>query len=267
MEKITKEDVKKIELDLLKCFSEICDLYGFKWYLGGGTLLGAVRHKGMIPWDDDIDVMMPRESYERFLKARNEIERPEYIRIDTYIDGNCFYPFIKLSDNRTILYEKNNRKDFPSSVNIDIFPIDGVPDDIDRFKKLCRKFDILRRLLLTCIYNEEVSGNNKKRRIKVLLNPIFKLIGPYKISKWIDSMAKRYDFYSGKYVACLVWGYGDKELVSRESFEKQMEMEFEGRKYPVPQNYDEYLTNHYGHYMELPPMEQRIDHDFTAFWK
>lgn len=268
MKRIEAEEAKIIELDLLKVFADICKNYNLKWYLGGGTLLGAIRHEGFIPWDDDIDVMMPREDYEKLLDIKDlNKQLPHYIKLDTYKNKQCFYPFAKLSDRRTVLREKKNKIKYTLSINIDIFPIDGIPEGDKEYHRLCSKIIKLRKLLLTCIYKTEYSSRSMKRFIKKIAGPVLDLIGPFRIAKVIDKIAKEYPIKKSQNVGCLVWGYDEKEKVNRDGFEKAIKVKFEGFSYPAPSNYKEYLTNHYGNYLELPPVEERVNHEFEAYWK
>ena len=268
MKRIEVDEAKDIEWDLLKLFAGVCKKYNLKWYLGGGTLLGAIRHKGFIPWDDDVDVMMPREDYEKLLSIENLVDFiPNYISLDTYKNKKNFYPFAKFSDRRTILYEKKNKPQYTLNINIDIFPIDGVPEDDKEYHDLCERIKTLRRLLLACVYKSEYSSGKAKGVLKKIAEPVLDLIGPFKIAKAIDELAKKYSVKELNNVGCLVWGYDEREKVRKDGFKKAIEVEFEGFSYPAPSNFEEYLTNHYGNYLELPPLDKRVNHEFESYWK
>lgn len=141
--KLSSEEIKQIELNLLLKLDEICKKYKLRYYLCGGTLLGAVRHKGFIPWDDDIDVLMPREDFEKLLRLEKAETR--YGGKDCFLkSGNSIYPFIKLINTNTVLKEKYLSEEFTTGIWIDIFPLDGMPDDEKLSQRNLRKLNFIR---------------------------------------------------------------------------------------------------------------------------
>ena len=127
--KLNSDEVKKIELQLLLKFDELCKKHDLQYSLCGGTLLGAIRHKGFIPWDDDIDVMMPRDDFEKLLKLEKTQASDQVEKLVSWKSGKSIYPFIKMINTKTVLKEKYLDKEYTTGVWIDIFPIDGMPED------------------------------------------------------------------------------------------------------------------------------------------
>lgn len=144
MHPIELDELKSIELDILLAFHDYCEQKGLSYMLYYGTLLGAVRHQGFIPWDDDIDVVMPRDDYEAFFRSFPCDSSFETIKLISYRDRSSIYPFIKLVDTRTEVVEDFVDPRYKTGVWIDIFPMDGLPEDDRPFKenrKAMRKYD------------------------------------------------------------------------------------------------------------------------------
>ena len=168
------DEQKKIQLEMLKEIRDICDEAGLMYFLGGGTLLGAVRHKGYIPWDDDIDLMMPREDYNKLLKIFNEKCNGKskllyYGNLKEY-----YYPYAKVVNTETRLVELDCRNLDEMGVFIDIFPIDFLPEDDKKIKKIFNKFKFLYRIIATYQLKnlESVTTNKFKLILKKITLPI-----------------------------------------------------------------------------------------------
>ena len=266
---ISLEEQRNIQIELLKELKEICDKNNLKYALGGGTLLGAIRHKGYIPWDDDVDLMMPRKDYETLLKIFEENCKENH-KILTYINTkDYYYSFAKIVDASTLLKEGGLRPIETLGVYIDVFPIDFLPNDEKSIKKIFKKYNFLYKAISVYKFSDisKVTKNKVKlffKRITLYFVKAFNLVP--KVLKKLDNIAIEYEDTSK--VACISGRYAEKEIMPREFIEKYILADFEGEKYKIPEDYDEYLTKHYDNYMELPPEEKRkTEHNNIAYWR
>lgn len=268
MKQLSLDEIKAIELSLLIEFDRLCKKNNLYYTLCGGTLLGAVRHKGFIPWDDDIDILMPRPDYDRLLNNINidQKELPSYMKFISWKDGSSDYPFIKFVDKRTKTkvdyYDSNLRA---NHIWIDIFPIDGNPSEERELKKIYRKMIFIRKILCIKIAQGDQGKTFIKRMIKPVLIRSLKWIRLSKLCEKMDNLAKSYDFEKSDYIGGILWGYGPQERIEKKEYMQPIHLEFEGRVFNAPSNYKEYLTGLYQNYMEIPPKEKQEIHGIHAY--
>lgn len=265
MKKLDKKEIMKLELDMLCVFEQVCKKHDLYYTLCGGTLLGAIRHKGYIPWDDDIDIMMTRPDFERLcdLIKQDKVELPSHLKfISWFTKPSMDIPFLKIIDTRTHVEEKYMTND--KHLWIDILVIDGCPEDKEELKKMFIKSLRLRKILFT----KQTKPGTGKTKLKALSKDFVRLLLKPISAKWIchklEELSKTYDFDKCKYIGCIQWGYGPQERVHKDPWLKPIEVEFEGYKFNGPTNYDEYLSHLYGDYMKLPPLDKRVSHDMLV---
>lgn len=265
MKKLTTKDIQAIEFDILLRFSEFCEKNNLRFYLCGGTLLGAIRHKGFIPWDDDIDVCMPREDYEKLLRTypRNDSN----IEITNVTLGNMMAPFIKLKRMDTRIDSQITEGDLNTNLWIDIFPIDGLPSSADKQKKVYKRANQL-RWLYSFTNDKFRKGRTPFRTVaKIFVRTLMRMIGSRYFSNLLNDFAKHYAYQESTYVGCITWGlYGfPAEVMKKTEFEKIEYADFCGHKMPIFSCWEKYLTSCFGDYMSLPRKEDQRTHQMDAY--
>lgn len=242
--------IQEAELRILEDFSKFCDEHGLRYCLAGGTLLGAVRHKGFIPWDDDIDVMMPRPDFEKFLRLTNEVSIGKYDVLWGENYESFPIPYMKIVDRSIQVSYKLMKQS--QSLWIDVFPIDGLPEDEKQFERVVKKINRLKYCLWQATSNEQDIEKRLKRILKFFLFWPLYLIGGYYFVKKITNTAKQYDFEKSKYVGCIVAKYGKREKIEKKYVENRTLLSFENKKFYAPIGFEVYLTNLYGDYNKIP---------------
>lgn len=261
MRKITTaEELHGILLDLGKEFHRVCTRYNIPYYMLGGTMLGAIRHKGFIPWDDDMDFGVPREHYERLKDVLNK-ELPSYYKVLTLDNSKAlFTDIIKISDERTEIKEKfkDNVKE-SLGINIDIFPLDKSSGNSKKAKAITvlLKLSAYRFLSLT-------PKKSYKKALAVLLKILFCRMNKRMVINIID---KHLIEYEGDYIANVYGAWGIKETVQKNVMGIPVLYRFEDTYFYGVADYHAYLSSLYKNYMQLPSPEKRHIHIVNSSWK
>lgn len=259
IDKAKLNKLHEVEQEILDEIDRICRKNKLSYQLSGGTLLGAVRHKGFIPWDDDIDITMIREDYDKFIKIAQLELKDEYF-IQCYETDDCYFPFIKIRKNNTLLDEKEiSHLDCNKGIFVDIFPFEKINNPNSKVLKI--KAVLIKNIWETILVKKGVFKTYKETR-----HPIFsRILGifSYNYLKNIQTaLMKSANVKEGEYLCALCGGYNYKKDIHKYSeMMPAKEIEFEKKKYYSYKNPDHYLTNLYGkNYMELPPKEKRVNH-------
>lgn len=259
------DDLKQAELSILREFIRVCDSLGLKYYLLGGSMLGAVRHRGFIPWDDDIDVGMPRRDYQRFLRQGKSLLPERLFLQNLYTDPEVLHNITKLRDSSTTFIETSVKdRRINHGVFIDIFPLDVYPDDprsrsrIERGAKWAS-----RRIYLAYTLPPEL----KPRGLKALGLRVLGCLAVLRFPRTIDALRRREALYSAEHSGSLIANYcgawGKKEYVPASWYGEGVPARFEDLEARIPDRAELWLTQVYGDYMRLPPPEKRKAHHYA----
>ena len=246
--------------------------HNLRWYMGQGSCIGAIRHKGLIPWDDDIDLLMPREDYIQLHQLAEEFNGTGY-RLSSWSINKTMIPFAKIIDNDSTIWEIKAHP-YISGVFVDIFPMDLTDDNMQLIRKELRAYD--NKLSL---YQASMSYYSIKDIFKLGVSLKFHYFKEGCLSflthcfqdRYLEDL-KRMDLKHNKkegshyilYSACFVYEY-DKEIFKKEWFDDYILMQFEGIEVRVPKGYHEYLSHVYGNYMQLPPLEKRVTRHYHYY--
>lgn len=261
MREINADELKKIQLEILDTVDNFCIENNIKFWLDSGTLLGAIRHKGYIPWDDDVDIGMLREDFERFISLFSKTGG-KYKVICNELDRECVYPYAKILDTDTVLYEPDVKNGVRISVNIDLFVYDITPGGDETEKQYdCRdKYSFLNSIQ----YNLYPSKKWYKKVPKVALSVALQIFPRGLFANKIVRNSKQYVGEELNYVGNFT--SVSRVVCEKSVFDSTIPWEFEGKEYPVPIGYDKWLSAFYGDYMTLPPKEKRVSHHkFKAY--
>ena len=263
MKRLNLKEIKKIELSILLQLDEYCKQNSLKYYLTYGTLLGAVRHKGFIPWDDDIDVCMPRTDYEKFLSEMEHKPINSSLEVCEPRFGNLDMPYCKVFAKNTVVATKYVTDKANARLWIDVFPVDGLPADLAIVAQISKKCKFYRTMLGLCSANLGEGTTEFRKWSKYFLKPLANMYGKSNLINKLSEIAKQYSYESSCYVGNIFYGVQDRMLKSE--FEKSIEVEFEGYKFPTFSCWDSYLRGLYGDYMQLPPVDKRRTHNMEAY--
>lgn len=247
-------EIHHILLQIANEFDKICLKYSIPYYMLGGTMLGAIRHKGFIPWDDDMDFGVPRPYYEEMITVL-EKELPKVYRCCTFENTEgCITPFVKIADMRTVIDDPRVKMPLEKQigVNIDIFPLDNCKGDGLHLKML-RMIGLINRW----IYVGNAEGNKWKSILKRIASKVFP-ISPKQLLRLREIIAKKIP--QGDCLANSYGRYGAKEIVPLQWYGKNCHYKFEDIELCGIENYDAYLKQLYGDYRQMPPEKERIAH-------
>lgn len=262
MDAKTLKKLQKIEHEILQEVVKICDENNLTYFLIGGTLLGAIRHKGFIPWDDDLDIAMPRGDYDKFLEISNDELGEEYWLHYSGNDPDYWLPFAKVKKKETIFDEANSRNIVSDKgIYIDIFPLDNAKKEKSIFQSVqaitCKKMS---RIIL---WKRGFYKSKPKLNLKILLG-ILKNKTVFEISNRQQKLMSMCKDKDTKYFVNLGSNYNYvKQTVPKDKYYPPVKVEFEGLFYNAPNDWDFILKRIYGDYMKLPPVEKRITHNPT----
>lgn len=259
MRKINLEECHELVLEIAKEFARICEKHKINYYMLGGTMLGAIRHKGFIPWDDDMDFGVPRSQYDYLLEVLKK-ELPDHIKCYTYRNNRANNnPFAKVTNITTHLDDKTVGMPIEKQlgVNIDIFPLDFCNKDDKKLKSIFRwiKFG-----QVVYIYPP------RKSAIKSFVKKCLQLVCPVRHKSFLDWLNKKAaSLEPGNYLGNVFGHWKSKEIIPIEWYGEKVKYEFEDTYFYGLKEYDKYLTQMYNNYMELPPVEKRIAHSAVAY--
>lgn len=268
MRKIEIKELRELQMCILDAIDKFCKENSIRYTISGGTLLGAVRHKGFIPWDDDMDIQMPREDYKKFIQLWNSPNNSSLYQIVSVESGNDIgYPFAKMTNPQTVLFYKGKERE---GVYVDIFPVDKVEDMKDfvgrrkKIKKLHRQHKGLFWL--------DLAKYGQLPLWRILLAYLRKPRFPSKtlsgIAQEINTIAQEKNDMNCDYMFEMVCGFKCKNLIPSTVFDKYTEIKFEDRKYMCVEDYDTFLAQTFGDYMKLPPIEDQVsDHISEPYWR
>ena len=262
----TVERIQTVVFDILCDIDDFCQKYDIIYFLSGGTCLGAVRHQGFIPWDDDADIMLPRPDYELFLKSFQRKYSDKYEVGSVSTDRNWKRQYARISRIGTKVVSKNLNGE-TTGIFVDVFPIDGLPEKRIPREIFFKKTKILCGMQNACL-RTSFDEAEKYKFIKRMTSYFVKPFGANYFARKMNRIASRYDFDNSKYVgAALACHYGSRETIPRNYMEKANYLQFKSRKLPVPIGYKKYLHNLYGDYMSIPADAAEKGYSHLQHWE
>lgn len=277
MERLNIKEIQGICLRILNHVDAFCRANKIQYFLDSGTLIGAARNKGFVPWDDDIDIVMPRSDYERFQKEF--IDSAEY-KLFAPSRGNSLLPYVRVCEMaRTYLVSKSKWTENVTGVGIDVFPLDGAPDSVEEFDKLSLNYVQLRNRLWrlrASISPRSFANRHFLEATKVAIHTcrrfLFKGYFYRQIETTLNSILKlqeQFDYNDSSMCYYIGVNHGRKKYWRKEWFAESIEMEFCGKQYPVPQGYSERLSAEYGDWRTPPAKSDRINHAaiHEVYWR
>lgn len=252
-------DLKQLHgkmLDILSAIDETCRKHNLTYYIIAGTMLGAVRHKGFIPWDDDADICMPHRDYDLLIEHSKEWLPKRYELVCAENDNHYPQPFAKIQDAETTIIEHAHLR-YLGGVYVDVFPVDGMPDGKLAQRLHFAHYKLLCKLLYFTYRDPYRHGHGPSSWVPLLCRKLFTVEG---LQRSIRKMLTKYDFYQCRQVLC--FDDGLRSVVPREVYGTPSPYEFEGRTLLGVEKYDQLLSQMYGDYMTPPPAGTEFQHNF-----
>ena len=264
--RVTEQQARSVNLAMLKYFDKVCRENGVKYSLTGGTLLGAVRHGGVIPWDDDVDVFLTRPEFEKLVSVFPEGGRFELVTMEKDPDFN--YVFGRLIDTWTLIEYSPNTAGAGRGLFLDVCVVDGLPDDARKRKNHMLYMRLLVRFRRAVIQNPDRISYQSKGPLFVAAKKLLRRCTDIHFwNRRMNKVMQKYPYDGGRYVGNFTSQYGNKELLHAEVFSDYFDVRFEDFTCMVCAGYHEYLSNIYGNYMKLPPANKRKSHhNSDAVW-
>ena len=272
MRQLSVKESQDISLEILKVIADICDKNSLRYSLIYGTLLGAIRHNGFIPWDDDVDIMMPRPDYEKLLKYF-KVHISDYDHLRVFNREECKeYPYIltRVSDDRYFI-DMQNEKPYGMGVFVDIYPYDGLGNEKNSAIKLALKGDHLSSMVYQSTRDHfalETTTSLFRKLIKFPVYLVAKLIGKDFFQDRLEKLAGIIKYDESIFVGPLVWlKGGEEDVFPKEWFDELIDHSYGKYSFKIPAQYDLVLKHIYGDYMKLPPKEDQVGHHFYKVYE
>ncbi len=265
MKELTIQEIKDVQLELLKSLDAFCTEHHISYSLAYGTLIGAVRHQGYIPWDDDIDVFLLRSDYDQLIQYFLDTAQYGFASLESDVRWNR--PYAKFYDKRTLCVElaSNNTG---IGLGIDVFPVDQIPEDVAERNAYRRKLFMLRNVYLL----KSLAWSKNRALIRNILAALGHVIlAPFSyrfLAQCISRYSQKYNQRDNCLLSDNTSGYPEAAPYMKTSFAKMVRMPFEDTTAMVAQGYDDILTKDFGDYMKLPPVEKQVSHhSINVYWK
>ena len=260
MVELTPKEIQLLLLNVMTDIDDFCTEKDISYYMIGGTLLGAVRHQGFIPWDDDIDIAMLRSDYERFIKMWKPEEHSDYILQNTYTDSKCCHTITRILVKGTKLLHNGsyNVTNEHSEMFFDIFPLDNVPDTKE--ERNAQREELLRiKRKIGYKFSKTKSSNGIKQVMKEIRRLLLMPVSYHSLINELNRVAQR---FNGQDTGCICsmssqYAY-NKQAMERAIYGTPIRMKFENKSFLAPAQPEVYLKHLYGDYMKLPPKEKQV---------
>lgn len=270
MREIGLNEYKKVVYDTLHYVKTVCEDNDVDYYIAYGTLLGAVRHKGFIPWDDDVDIIMDRDNFIKLLDVMKNDSQERYQLLSIENSKEYDLPLPKVVDTNTVLVQSGRKHNTEIGAWVDIIVIDDVPTDERERKRFLSKMNFLENCWEWTQYSR-LSVRNARNIVELAKFMIYKVLALPGSRCWsfiLNKQAQKYNHKGCKHFAAVAFAGGKRKAYLKSCLGAGTRLMFETDSYNAPEKWDEYLTVAYGNYMKLPPVEKRIsNHDFNVYWR